>query len=159
MSESDRDNTTDNFPNLALEDQLCLALCRGARSITRLYTERLADLGITHPQYLVLLALYAEECLTAGAIAERICLDPSSVTPILKKMEESSLIERERPINNQRQLLVRLTSHGAALKSAVADVQSNLARATGLTRTEMIDLCGQLRTVADRLDAADRPED
>ncbi|GEM_PF-786642 len=152
------DSSSSPFSNLAIEDQLCLAVCRTARSITRLYAKKFEAHGLTHPQYLVLLTLYADHCLTAGEIARKICLDPSSVTPILKKMEADNLILRERPADNQRQLLVRLTAEGAALQPVLANVQSEVAHETGLNKSELDALCTQLQTIADRLDNAKSPD-
>ncbi|MEQ8799429.1 MAG: MarR family transcriptional regulator [Salinisphaeraceae bacterium] len=146
------------FPNLAIDEQLCFALCRAARAITRAYAQRLAPLGLTYPQYLVMLALWEEQPMAAGKIAERICLDPSSLTPLLKRLESNGLVTRHRPADNQRKLLVGLTQAGRDLQARTADVQHSVAAVTGLDVGELAAMRDDLHALADQLLDADRQD-
>lgn len=139
------------YPNLALEEQLCFALCRASRAITRVYAKGLDELGLTYSQYLVLMALWAEDDVTASTIAERICLDPATLTPILKRLEAAGLLTRRRPEENQRTVRVSLTEAGWALRPQVARVQREVARATGLSSEDVHRMRRELHELADTL--------
>ncbi|MCK8517160.1 MarR family transcriptional regulator [Methylonatrum kenyense] len=143
--------TTPQFRNLLLEEQLCFALCRASRAITRTFARRLEPTGLNHSQYLVMLALWEENGLSASRLAARVNLDPSSLTPILKRLESMSLIRRVRPKDNQRTVLVRLTAAGQELQPCTADIQRAVADATGLTGQDLAALRATLHRLADTL--------
>ncbi len=152
------EQTTPPFPNLLLDEQLCFALCRASRAITRSFTRRLDHLGLNHSQYLVMLVLWEEDGLAASRIAARVNLDPSSLTPILKYLETINLIRRVRPKDNQRTVLVQLTRSGRSLQPDTAAIQKAVAEATGLSRDEVAVLRGTLHKLADALQKQEQEE-
>lgn len=101
---------------LPLEDQLCYSLYAASMAITRAYKPTLDMLGITYPQYLVLHALWEEDGRTVGAIADRLALESSTVTPLLKRLEAAGHVERRRNPADERQVNVFLTDQGAAMR-------------------------------------------
>lgn len=145
------DQTTPQFRNLLLEEQLCFALCRANRAITRTFGRRLEPMGLSHSQYLVMLALWEENGLSASRLAARVNLDPSSLTPILKRLEAMNLVRRVRPKDNQRTVLVRLTAAGRDLQPCTADIQRAVADATGLSGEDLAQLRAVLHKLADTL--------
>ena len=102
--------------DLTLEDQLCFSLYATSMAITRIYKPLLDALGITYPQYLVLSALWEEDGRTVGAIAERLSLESSTITPLVKRLEAASLVTRVRQADDERRVVVSLTDRGRALK-------------------------------------------
>ena len=104
--------------DLTLEDQLCFSLYATSMAINRIYKPLLDELGITYPQYLVLSTLWEEDGRTVGAIAERLSLESSTITPLVKRLEAASLVTRARQADDERRVLVSLTDRGRALKNA-----------------------------------------
>src|ERR1700748_2322746 len=98
--------------DLTLDDQLCFSLYATSMAINRTYKPLLDQLGITYPQYLVLSALWEEDGRTVGAIAERLSLVSSTITPLVKRLEAASLVTRTRGARDERQVLVALTDRG-----------------------------------------------
>lgn len=101
---------------LPLEDQLCYSLYAASMAITRAYKPTLDMLGITYPQYLVLHTLWEEDGRTIGAIADRLALESSTVTPLVKRLEAAGHVERRRNPADERQVNVFLTDQGAAMR-------------------------------------------
>ena len=101
---------------LPLEDQLCYSLYAASMAITRAYKPTLDMLGITYPQYLVLHTLWEEDGRTIGAIADRLALESSTVTPLVKRLEAAGHVERRRNPADERQVNVFLTEQGAAMR-------------------------------------------
>ena len=135
-------------PRLALSSQLCLPLYAAARGVTRRYAELLAEVGLTYPQYLTMLALWdADVPLTVGEIGERLRLDSGTLTPVLKRLEGAGLVARHRDDADERRVLVEVTSSGAQLRDQVADVPERAWRGTGLDA----DDARQLRRLLDQL--------
>lgn len=98
-----------------LDEQLCFTLYSASMAVTRLYKPMLDAMGITYPQYLVLSALDEHDGLTIGAIADRLALESSTVTPPVKRMEQAGLLERRRSTEDERQVNVFLTDAGRDL--------------------------------------------
>jgi MarR family transcriptional regulator, organic hydroperoxide resistance regulator len=98
-----------------LDDQLCFTLYATSMAVTRMYKPMLDRMGITYPQYLVLAALGEQDGLTVGAIADRLALESSTVTPPIKRMEQAGLVERRRSKEDERQVNVVLTADGRRL--------------------------------------------
>jgi DNA-binding MarR family transcriptional regulator len=98
-----------------LDEQLCFTLYSASMAVTRMYKPMLDAMGITYPQYLVLSALDERDGLTIGAIAERLALESSTVTPPVKRMEQAGLLERRRSTEDERQVNVFLTDAGRKL--------------------------------------------
>lgn len=102
--------------HLWLENQICFPLYATSRLITKLYTPLLDDLGITYPQYLVLLVLWKEDHKTVTNISEQLLLETNTLTPLLQRMEAKELIYRKRSEDDERKVVVSLTKQGKALK-------------------------------------------
>ena len=136
---------------LKLDNQLCFRLYAASRLVTRLYRPLLDELGVTYPQYLVLLALWQWEVegdaapKTISRISERLLLDAGTLTPLLRRMEESGWITRDRPRQGDgREVHVALTAAGRALKQRAAKVPQALVCTPGLPLADMPALAGAL---------------
>jgi DNA-binding MarR family transcriptional regulator len=105
-----------DFSTLYLENQLCFPLYAASRLTTKLYTPFLEDLGITYPQYLVLLVLWETDAQTVTEIGTRLALESNTLTPLLKRLEQKELLTRSRSSKDERAVLVTLTASGQALK-------------------------------------------
>lgn len=114
---------------LRLDNQLCFRLYTASRLITQAYTPMLDKLGLTYPQYLVMMVLWEKDCQPVNDIAKRLFLETNTVTPLLKRMEAEGLVERLRDEADGRKVLVRLTAAGRALEAAAASVPEGLAGA------------------------------
>lgn len=95
-----------------LQEQLCFALYATSRAFTKVYAKLLADMGVTYPQYLVLLALWETDGLTVQKIADRLEIEGATATPLIKRMEKLNLVSRQRCAEDERRVLVRLTDLG-----------------------------------------------
>jgi len=129
-----------NDEYLKLNNQLCFVLYAGSRAVTRLYTPLLNRLGLTYPQYLVLLVLWEEDGLGVSAIGGRLRLDTGTLTPLLKRMESQGLLSRRRTASDERKVAVFLTSRGKKLKEKAAAVPRELFCRTGLSVEEFLHL-------------------
>lgn len=123
-----------------LEDQLCFSLYATSMAINRLYKPLLDQLGITYPQYLVLNTLWEEDGRTVGAIAERLALESSTVTPLIKRLEAASLVTRRRQADDERRVLVSLTDRGRAMEQDSRCLGEALFLRSGMTPNELIGL-------------------
>src|SRR3954470_15640374 len=116
---------------LALDKQLCFALYSASLAMTKIYKPLLAPLGLTYPQYLVMLALWEQDGVTVGALGERLALDSGTLTPLLKRLEVQGLVGRRRDPGDERRVIVSLTPAGRTLKVAARRVPPQVAGATG----------------------------
>lgn len=143
----------DSYPQLALDQQICLPLYAASRAVTRRYAELLGDVGLTYPQYLTLLALWeAEGPLSVRDLGTRLHLDSGTLTPLLKRMEATGLLTRERDELDERRVLVSPTDQGWGLRARVADIPARLAGGMGMTADEGRALRGLLERVLDQLE-------
>ena len=126
--------------DLTLEDQLCFSLYATSMAINRLYKPLLDELGITYPQYLVLSALWEEDGRTVGAIAERLSLESSTITPLVKRLEAASLVTRKRQAGDERRVVVSLTDRGRAMKQDSRCLGEALFAKAGMQPDELIAL-------------------
>ncbi|MBP1676776.1 MAG: transcriptional regulator, MarR family [Bacteroidetes bacterium] len=124
------------YEQLKLENQLCFPFYAVSRLITRAYQDDLDDLGITYPQYLVLLVLWERDGATVNEIAEKLILNTNTVTPLLKRMEAMGLITRTQSLTDQRKVVVKLTSEGELLKVKAADIPFKLVRKMNIDLNE-----------------------
>lgn len=141
-------------PLLRLDRQLCFALYSTSLAMTKLYKATLAPLGLTYPQYLVLLALWERDVLSVGELGDRLCLDSGTLTPLLKRMETAGLLRRRRAAADERRVLVELTEAGGALRKPGRDVPRRVSSATGCTPAEMSELTARLQQLRSHLHAA-----
>jgi MarR family transcriptional regulator, organic hydroperoxide resistance regulator len=129
-----------------LEDQLCFALYSASRAFTRAYQPLLRPLGLTYPQYLVMLVLWEGEELSVSELGERLALDSGTLTPLLKRLEQAKLVERRRSEEDERLVVVSLTEAGQSLQQRALGVPVELACRAGFT----IDAVGLARLEAMR---------
>ena len=143
------------YPQLDLDSQLCFPLYAASRAVTRRYSTLLAEVGLTYPQYLCLLALWgAGDPLTVGELGQRLRLDSGTLTPVLKRLEAAGHLVRRRDAGDERRVLLELTESGWALRDAVADVPLGIATGMGLSRAEAEQLRGLLDRMLVGLDRA-----
>lgn len=119
---------------------LCFALYSANHAMTRLYRPLLQPLGLTYPQYLVLVALWSEDERRVGALGEELGLDTNTLTPLLKRMAEAGLVTRSRSAADERVVTVRLTDKGRALEAEAERITTCVFKATGLSVEELADL-------------------
>ena len=137
---------------LALERQVCFALSVASRNIVALYRPHLEPMGLTHPQYLVMLALWGDSPLSVKAISGLLQLDPGTLSPLLKRLESAGYVRRERDPNDERQLAVTLTESGVALRARAERIPAAIVRRLGMS----LDDLEHLQQVLTRVIAASR---
>ncbi|MBA8877900.1 MarR family winged helix-turn-helix transcriptional regulator [Phyllobacterium myrsinacearum] len=136
---------------LNLENFLCFAIYSTANAVTRAYQPRLAALGLTYPQYLVMVVLWERENQTVKAIGEKLSLDSGTLTPLLKRLETAGLITRRRDTVDERQVLIALTAEGQAMRAKAEAVPVAMGKAFGCTMDEATGLRAELMTMRDNL--------
>jgi MarR family transcriptional regulator, organic hydroperoxide resistance regulator len=136
---------------LRLEDFLCFAMYSTNLAVNRRYKPLLDKLGLTYPQYLVLAALYDEDNQTVGNLADKLFLDSSTLTPLLKRMEKTGYLSRQRDPGDERQVRIRLTQRGRSAHEKSIDFLDELVRATGLTPARYRQLREELVSVRENL--------
>ncbi|MFH8800568.1 MarR family winged helix-turn-helix transcriptional regulator [Streptomyces sp. NPDC017936] len=137
-----------------LDDQLCFALYAAQRAVTSAYRPLLDELGLTYPQYLVLLVLWERGETTVKELAAALRLDYGTVSPLLKRLESAGLVRRERAAHDERSVLVACTGRGEELRERAARVPGALLTATGLGGTDVDRLREELWQLAERAGAA-----
>jgi DNA-binding MarR family transcriptional regulator len=125
---------------LSLDEHLCFALYSASRAMTAAYRPLLAELGITYPQYLVLLVLGEEGSISVGRLGDRLQLDSGTLSPLLKRMEAGGIVRRRRSDTDERQVEVALTTDGKRLRRKAQCIPEQLFPLTGLTPEQAIDL-------------------
>lgn len=140
---------------LPLDNQLCFALYATSMAINRTYKPMLDEMGITYPQYLVLNALGEADGMSVGAIARRLALESSTVTPLVKRMEQAGLVSRQRSHADERQVQVDLTVAGRALLPQCNCLGETLIERSGMTLAEIDSLTQKVWALREAL-AADQ---
>ena len=140
---------------LALGQQLCFAVYSAAHALTRAYKPLLERFGLTYPQYLVLLALWQADGMTVKAIGAQLGLDSGTLSPLLKRLEAAGFVSRVRDRQDERQVIVRLTEKGKALKTEAFGILAQIGKATGCSLDEAVELRTQLHELARNLDMRD----
>ncbi|MFI9648764.1 MarR family winged helix-turn-helix transcriptional regulator [Streptomyces sp. NPDC052040] len=118
---------------MLLEDQLCFALYAASRAVTSRYRPLLDELGLTYPQYLVMLVLWRQDGVTVRELGAALQLESSTLSPLLKRLEAGGLIRRERRADDERSVSLRLTGTGAELRDRARAVPVAIGEAMGLT--------------------------
>ncbi|MET8827374.1 MarR family transcriptional regulator [Streptomyces sp. NPDC004610] len=139
---------------LLLDRQICFSLHAASRAFNGLYRVILKDLGLTYPQYLVLLVLWEHGELPVKQLGEHLRLDSGTLSPLLKRLEAAGLVRRERSTQDERSVEIRLTDEGRALRERALDVPRRIATATGCDIDEIRDLKARIDDLTSRLDAA-----
>ena len=129
----------DEYENLKLNNQFCFSLYSLAKEITRLYKPFLDELGITYTQYITLLVLWEKDGINMNEIGDRVCLDSGTLTPLLKKLESNGFIERKRPKEDERNIIVTLTDKGKELKEKAVDIPKLMAEKTNIPIEEIVE--------------------
>lgn len=137
-----------------LDEQLCFALYTASRAMTSCYRPLLDALGLTYPQYLVLLVLWERGDTPVTGIGQALQLETGTLSPLLKRLEAIGLVTRTRQSGDERSVLVALTPQGRALEAETAAVQNQVGVATGMSRAEIDDLRTVLHGLTRRLRAA-----
>ncbi len=136
---------------LGLDDQFCFAVYSTAHALNRAYKPLLDRLGVTYPQYLVLLALWAEDGRSVGSLGEQLMLESSTLTPLLKRMETAGLLSRERNPEDERQVTVRLTAKGRKLREKAKAVPKAILSATQCDARALGELRDRVNRVRDAI--------
>lgn len=139
---------------LALDRQVCFALAVASRSVIALYRPLLEPMGLTHPQYLVMLALWEREPRTVGDLAGALSLEPATLSPLLKRLESAGYVTRTRRADDERALDVSLTEVGRALRSRAEQVPPAILERLGMQLTDL----ERIRDDLTRLIAAAAPD-
>ena len=143
---------------IRLDDRLCLALYTASRAMTARYRPLLADLGLTYPQYLVMVLLWEDGACTVGQIGARLRLESSTLSPLLKRLEVMGLVTRTRDLDDERTVTVALTASGRALERGSLVVTAAVCDAAGLSLAEQAGLVKELRRLALELEESVRAE-
>ena len=123
---------------LALDRQVCFALVTAARDVVALYREVLDPLGLTHPQYLVMLALWEESPQSVRSLGRKLSLEPATLSPLLRRLEAAGLLERKRNPADERALAVELTPAGTALREQALAVPPTIMSRLGIPQDDLV---------------------
>lgn len=150
---TDACSTTAQADPLALERQVCFALSVASREVVQAYRPVLEPLGLSHPQYLVMLALWGGSPMSLRELSASLRLEPATLSPLLQRLEAAGLVTRERRADDARTLAVGLTAEGAALRERALAVPTTMAERLGLEPAQLEQLHGLMTTL---IAAADR---
>ncbi|MFE2988238.1 MarR family winged helix-turn-helix transcriptional regulator [Streptomyces sp. NPDC059262] len=139
---------------LRLDRQICFSLNAASRAFGGVYRTLLKDLGLTYPQYLVMLVLWEDGELPVKRLGERLRLDSGTLSPLLKRLEAAGLVQRERSARDERSVNVRPTGAGTELRERAALVPRRIAAATGFDLAEIEDMRARLDRLTAALDGA-----
>lgn len=128
------------YDQLKLENQLCFPLYAASKRITRLYKPFLDPYELTYTQYITLLSLWERDGVSVNELGASLYLDSGTLTPLLKKLEKRGIVEKQRNVEDERNVLVYLTDEGWALREAVKDIPSRLATCINLPMNDIIAL-------------------
>ena len=136
---------------LQLDHQLCFALYSSSLAMTKIYKPLLEPLGLTYPQYLVMLALWEQDEISVSQLGERLQLDSGTLTPLLKRLEQAELLQRRRDPQDERRVLLVLSAAGRALKRRAASVPQQIACAAACPLDELQSLTQRLQALRQQL--------
>ena len=139
---------------LSPAEMLCFAVYSTSHAFNRVYKTVLAPLGLTYPQYLVMLVLWERDGVSVKEIGERLFLDSGTLTPLLKRLEQAGLIKRTRSTEDERQVLISLTSPGQVLKDKARSVPPSILAASQCSIAELSAVKNEIVALRDRLNAA-----
>lgn len=154
MSKSKASLPSHGHKNLQIDQQLCFALYSATHAMTRSYKRALAAVGLTYPQYLVMLVLWEHDGIAISQIASALDLDTPSVTPLVRRLEAAGLAKRVRVPGDDRVSSMKVQPKGWAIQQQVADIQKSIACRTGLEDAEFDRLKASLLEVAARMNQA-----
>lgn len=138
---------------LRLDKQLCFALYGAAHAFTRAYKPLLSPLGLTYPQYVVMMALWEDDDISVKALGEKVGLDSGTLSPLLKRLEQINYVSRRRDVADERVVFITLTEEGRALKRRALDVFAAIGDQTGCDIGEIESLRDSLKRLKGHLEA------
>jgi DNA-binding MarR family transcriptional regulator len=138
-------------PSAVLEDQLCFALYAASRAMTARYRPLLDAIGLTYPQYLVMMLLWESDNQTVGQLGARLALDSGTLSPLLKRLTAAGLVTRHRRVEDERSVSIALTDAGRALRDEAESISGEIICALDLDREEFADLRARLNLVTERV--------
>ena len=136
---------------LRLDNQLCFALYAATRAISKTYRQRLEPMGLTYPQYLVLIVLWEQDGIMISEIGDKLMLDSGTLTPLIKRLEGMKIVRRERGTEDERQVRVWLSSKGRDLRDMALDARRFVACRLDMTEREIMALRADLMSLIGRL--------
>lgn len=139
------------IPGIPVDDRLCLALHTAARAMDAVYRPLLQDLDLSYPQFLVMSLLWEQDARRIGELSQRIAVDPSTMSPLLRRLQARDLVVRRRDPEDERAVLVELTDAGRAMQAAARDVPDRVCIATGIPVSAQAELVANLHALASRL--------
>lgn len=142
---------------LKLDNQLCFALYAATRAITKTYRQKLSAMGLTYPQYLVLLVLWDRDDITITDIGARLRLDSGTLTPLLKRLDAMGIVRRQRGGSDAREVHIHLTAKGRDLMDAALEARRHVACQLGMTEPQIMELRADLMEMIDQLESAAEP--
>lgn len=151
-----KQSSSDPGTILELSSQLCFATYATAHAFNRVYKPLLDPLGLTYPQYLVLLVLWKQDNVTVKEIGQNLYLDSGTLTPLLKRLEGAGIVRRTRDTHDERQVRVNLTKQGHDLRAPALKVWNEVVCATGLESEKFRGLMDQLNALRESLNAHPR---
>jgi MarR family transcriptional regulator, organic hydroperoxide resistance regulator len=136
---------------LLIDNQLCFALYSASLAMSKVYKPHLEALGLTYPQYVVMLVLWEQDGQTVSDIGERLFLDSGTLTPLLKRLEAAALISRTRDSEDERRVLIQLTAQGRKLKTRAASIPACMLEAAQCSLAEVRSLTDKVKALRNRL--------
>ncbi len=144
-------NTTMPHKQLPITDMLCFALYSATHAMQAAYKPLLDDLGLTYPQYLILVILWGQDNQTVGQLGVALHLESNTLTPLLKRMEAAGHLTRARNANDERQVQIRLTDQGRALQRQAQHIPECIHEKSGLTLAAIVTLQSEITSLRDHL--------
>ena len=142
-------------PSVALDDQLCFALYAASRAVTARYRPMLEAIGLTYPQYLVMMLLWEEDHQTVGQLGSRLALDSGTLSPLLKRLTAAGLVTRHRRVEDERSVAIALTDDGRALQDKAFAISQEMIGAIGFDSGEFDELKGRLQVLIERVNSGE----
>jgi DNA-binding MarR family transcriptional regulator len=158
MKDREADMADEENDPLRLDRQVCFPLYAASNLLTRLYRPVLAELGLTYPQYLVMLVLWERSPQSVGSLGAKLHLDSGTLTPLLKRMEAAGLVTRQRDPDDERRVIIALTDPGRALRAQASMVPETLARELALSESDLTALRDAVQNVVAALSRETPPE-
>src|SRR5688500_19991973 len=137
-------------PSVALDDQLCFALYAASRAVTARYRPMLDEIGLTYPQYLVMMLLWETDHQTVGQLGSRLALDSGTLSPLLKRLTAAGLVTRHRRVEDERSVSIALTDEGRAPRDRAFAISASRVGTTGFERGGVGDRLPRPRLIAER---------
>ena len=138
-------------PSVALDDQLCFALYAASRAVTARYRPMLDAIGLTYPQYLVMMLLWETDHQTVGQLGSRLALDSGTLSPLLKRLTAAGLVTRHRRVEDERSVSIALTEAGRTLRDKAFAISESMIGTIAFDSGEFTELMDRLRVLTERV--------